>query len=107
MLTGEVKQRLIQVLSEMVERHRRARAAVTDEVSLLHSLCDANSPQVAGLKSVLIHNTPPSNHGCIIVITSFLFNVCDGYNNYRYDYAISFLSFVFFMKNQRLCYFLF
>lgn len=32
MLTGEVKQRLIQVLTEIVERHRRARAAVTDEV---------------------------------------------------------------------------
>ncbi|CAI9091111.1 OLC1v1026048C3 [Oldenlandia corymbosa var. corymbosa] len=33
MLTGEVKQRLIQVLTEVVERHRKARAAVTDEVS--------------------------------------------------------------------------
>ncbi|TYJ99950.1 tryptophan--tRNA ligase [Cucumis melo var. makuwa] len=33
MLTGEVKQRLIQVLTEMVERHRRARAAVTDELA--------------------------------------------------------------------------
>ncbi|KAL6194191.1 hypothetical protein ACLB2K_035275 [Fragaria x ananassa] len=32
MLTGEVKQRLIQVLTEIVERHRRARAAVTDEM---------------------------------------------------------------------------
>ncbi|MED6107014.1 hypothetical protein PIB30_010155 [Stylosanthes scabra] len=32
MLTGEVKQRLIQVLTELVERHRRARAAVTDEM---------------------------------------------------------------------------
>ncbi|KAL8159193.1 hypothetical protein V2J09_000730 [Rumex salicifolius] len=32
MLTGEVKQRLITVLTEMVERHRRARAAVTDEM---------------------------------------------------------------------------
>lgn len=32
MLTGEVKQRLIQVLTELVERHRKARAAVTDEV---------------------------------------------------------------------------
>ncbi|CAL9003727.1 unnamed protein product [Prunus brigantina] len=29
-LTGEVKQLLIQVLTELVERHRRARAAVTD-----------------------------------------------------------------------------
>ncbi|BBH06792.1 Nucleotidylyl transferase superfamily protein [Prunus dulcis] len=32
-LTGEVKQLLIQVLTELVERHRRARAAVTDEGS--------------------------------------------------------------------------
>lgn len=32
MLTGEVKKRLTEVLTEMVERHRRARAAVTDEV---------------------------------------------------------------------------
>ncbi|CAL2269702.1 unnamed protein product [Prunus armeniaca] len=32
-LTGEVKQLLIQVLTELVERHRRARAAVTDEIS--------------------------------------------------------------------------
>lgn len=33
MLTGEVKQRLVEVLTKLVERHRRARAAVTDEVS--------------------------------------------------------------------------
>lgn len=32
MLTGEVKKRLTEILTEMVERHRRARAAVTDEV---------------------------------------------------------------------------
>ncbi|KAH0972094.1 hypothetical protein GBA52_024250 [Prunus armeniaca] len=32
MLTGEVKQLLIQVLTELVERHCRARAAVTDEM---------------------------------------------------------------------------
>lgn len=32
MLTGEVKKRLIEVLTALVERHRRARAAVTDEV---------------------------------------------------------------------------
>ncbi|CAA6654384.1 unnamed protein product [Spirodela intermedia] len=32
MLTGEVKKRLIEVLSEMVERHCKARAAVTDEM---------------------------------------------------------------------------
>lgn len=32
MLTGEVKKRLIEVLSELVERHQRARASVTDEV---------------------------------------------------------------------------
>ncbi|KAG5054829.1 hypothetical protein AAZX31_03G095300 [Glycine max] len=32
MLTGEVKQRLIQVLTELVERHRRARASVTEEM---------------------------------------------------------------------------
>lgn len=60
MLTGEVKQRLIQVLTEMVERHRRARAAVTDEVSLFHSLCDSVMqihPQAACLKSVLDINS--------------------------------------------------
>ena len=33
MLTGEVKKRLTEVLTEMVERHRMARAAVTDEVN--------------------------------------------------------------------------
>ena len=38
MLTGEVKQRLIEVLTKLVERHCRARAAVTDEVSFLHRL---------------------------------------------------------------------
>ncbi|KAK7255809.1 hypothetical protein RIF29_29230 [Crotalaria pallida] len=32
MLTGEVKQRLILVLTELVERHRRARASVTEEM---------------------------------------------------------------------------
>lgn len=32
MLTGEVKKQLTEILTEMVERHRRARAAVTDEV---------------------------------------------------------------------------
>lgn len=37
MLTGEVKQRLIHVLTELVERHRRARAAVTEEVCFLYS----------------------------------------------------------------------
>lgn len=35
MLTGEVKGRLIEVLSEIVERHQRARAAVTEEVEPL------------------------------------------------------------------------
>ena len=34
MLTGEVKGRLIEVLSSMVERHQKARTAVTDEVFL-------------------------------------------------------------------------
>lgn len=33
MLTGEIKKRLIEVLTELVERHRMARAAVTDEVT--------------------------------------------------------------------------
>lgn len=33
MLTGDVKNRLIEVLTQLVERHRRARAAVTDEVT--------------------------------------------------------------------------
>lgn len=32
MLTGEVKQQLIEVLGRMVERHQKARAAVTDEM---------------------------------------------------------------------------
>ncbi|KAJ9560314.1 hypothetical protein OSB04_005474 [Centaurea solstitialis] len=32
MLTGEVKKKLIEVLTEIVERHRAARAAVTDEM---------------------------------------------------------------------------
>ncbi|XP_022868460.1 tryptophan--tRNA ligase, cytoplasmic isoform X2 [Olea europaea var. sylvestris] len=32
MLTGEVKKQLTEILMEMVERHRRARAAVTDEM---------------------------------------------------------------------------
>ncbi|KAI7747022.1 hypothetical protein M8C21_012674, partial [Ambrosia artemisiifolia] len=32
MLTGEVKKRLIDVLTVLVERHRAARAAVTDEM---------------------------------------------------------------------------
>lgn len=32
MLTGDVKKRLNEVLSELVERHQKARAAVTDEV---------------------------------------------------------------------------
>ncbi|GKB86134.1 tryptophan--tRNA ligase, cytoplasmic, partial [Tanacetum coccineum] len=31
MLTGEIKGRLVEVLSELVERHRAARALVTDE----------------------------------------------------------------------------
>eukprot|EP01018_Ginkgo_biloba_P014987 Gb_01767 [translate_table: standard] len=32
MLTGEVKKRLVEVLTELVERHRKTRAAVTDEM---------------------------------------------------------------------------
>lgn len=32
MLTGEIKAELIQVLSDMVQRHQTARAAVTDDV---------------------------------------------------------------------------
>ena len=32
LLTGEVKKYLIDILVTMVERHRRARAAVTEEV---------------------------------------------------------------------------
>lgn len=35
MLTGEVKKRLIDILTLMVERHQTARALVTDEVSLV------------------------------------------------------------------------
>uniref|UniRef100_A0A3Q7HQH3 Tryptophan--tRNA ligase, cytoplasmic n=1 Tax=Solanum lycopersicum TaxID=4081 RepID=A0A3Q7HQH3_SOLLC len=33
MLTGEIKKRLVEVLTDLVERHRRARAAVTDETT--------------------------------------------------------------------------
>ena len=32
MLTGDVKAELVGVLTEMVERHKAARAAVTDEI---------------------------------------------------------------------------
>nr|XP_016475525.1 PREDICTED: tryptophan--tRNA ligase, cytoplasmic-like isoform X1 [Nicotiana tabacum] len=32
MLTGEVKKRLTEVLTDLVERHRRARSLVTDEM---------------------------------------------------------------------------
>lgn len=35
MLTGEIKKILIEVLTDLVERHRRARAAVTDEVTVI------------------------------------------------------------------------
>lgn len=35
MLTGEVKKRLTEVLTDIVERHRKARASVTDEASKL------------------------------------------------------------------------
>jgi hypothetical protein len=45
MLTGEVKQRLVQVLTELVERHRTARANVTEEVhsKLITSFFSINS----------------------------------------------------------------
>ena len=33
LLIGEVKKRIIEVLTELVERHRRARAAAIDEVT--------------------------------------------------------------------------
>jgi tryptophanyl-tRNA synthetase len=36
MLTGEVKKILIDILVTMVERHRRARAAVTEEVCCIN-----------------------------------------------------------------------
>lgn len=67
MLTGEVKQRLTQVLTEMVERHRRARAAVTDEVSLLHSLCEAYSSSSSLSKVSLI-----ALHPLIMLMLSLL-----------------------------------
>ncbi len=35
MLTGEVKKRLIDILTDMVDKHRAARAAVTDDVGAL------------------------------------------------------------------------
>jgi len=37
MLTGDVKKRLVEVLTLMVERHQRAREAVTDEVGSIHA----------------------------------------------------------------------
>lgn len=46
MRTGQVKERLARVLTEMVERHQRARAAVTDEVSSLHTIAEQNSGQL-------------------------------------------------------------
>jgi len=49
MLTGEVKKRLIEVLTELVERHRRARAAVTDEVGIF---C------IISLKTILFDPNP-------------------------------------------------
>jgi hypothetical protein len=42
MLTGEVKQRLIAVLSELVARHQRARAQVTDEVQFMDLIVSHN-----------------------------------------------------------------
>lgn len=45
MFTGEVKKRLAEVLTEMVERHRVARAAVTDDVSLFK---DSNESMLLG-----------------------------------------------------------
>lgn len=38
-LTGEVKKILIDILVTMVERHRRARAAVTEEVCCINLIC--------------------------------------------------------------------
>lgn len=38
LLTGEVKKYLIDILVTMVERHRRARAAVTEEVKNKHHI---------------------------------------------------------------------
>lgn len=40
MQSGDVKKRLAEVLTEIVERHRKARAAVTDEVK--NSLFSSN-----------------------------------------------------------------
>ena len=39
MLTGEVKKKLIDILVTLVERHRRARSAVTEEVCCIDHLC--------------------------------------------------------------------
>lgn len=39
MLSGDVKRQLIEILVEMVERHQKARAAVTDEVGCFLELC--------------------------------------------------------------------
>nr|XP_016513657.1 PREDICTED: tryptophan--tRNA ligase, cytoplasmic-like [Nicotiana tabacum] len=40
MLTCEVKKRLTEVLTDLVERHRRARALVTDEVTNTNFWCN-------------------------------------------------------------------
>lgn len=47
MQSGDVKKRLAEVLTEIVERHRKARAAVTDEVK--NSLFSSNYIQYQGL----------------------------------------------------------
>ena len=57
MLTGEVKKRLIEVLSGLVERHRKARAAVTDEVSsfILYSFQRLLASYIDGSHNVFLN----------------------------------------------------
>ncbi|KAG8381956.1 hypothetical protein BUALT_Bualt05G0026500 [Buddleja alternifolia] len=53
MLTGEVKKWLVEVLTELVERHRRVRAAVTDEmVKFATSLSRESVVDIKGVVSV-------------------------------------------------------
>jgi hypothetical protein len=74
MLTGEVKQRLIAVLSEMVARHQRARAQVTEAVcNLLDPSCYIGKDYIElQLVSVTFINTllcPHTSAPILIIFT--------------------------------------
>jgi hypothetical protein len=73
MLTGEVKQRLIAVLSEMVARHQRARAQVTEAIcNLLDPSCYIGKDYELQLVSVTFINTllcPHTSAPILIIFT--------------------------------------